>query len=187
MWNRWPMISVLLVSVIFFRQLLYVMFYMFFTRYPPQTWALSSRTSPPCCCRTPTTLQGRLASALSGPGWRSTPRSASGSPSLLLSTSYLSSTSPTAKVSWRAPWMWWWKCLTNRYLTQEIYLITLNNQDPLRGHIWSQHFGELVILVEIGYCQKREGSKSNDWLKEAHFRWNVNVYHQRVVGLIDWL
>ena len=79
---------------------------------PPQIWAPSSRTSLPCCFRTLRTLRGRRASARSG--WRSTPSSASGPPLLSSSFSSLSSTSPTARTSWKAPWMWWWTCQTDK-------------------------------------------------------------------------
>ena len=102
---------------------------------PPQIWAPSSRTSLPCCFRTPRTLQGRRASARSGSGWRSTPRSASVPPSLSSSFSSLSSTSPTARSSWRAPWMWWWICLTDKLLT---------NFPPLH------FYDELYVQSKIG-------------------------------------
>ena len=98
---------------------------------PPQTWALSSRTSPLCCCKTPRTLRDRRRpSGPSGSG-RSTPRSASEPPLLLSSFYSLSSTSPTVRTSWRPPWMWWWNCLTDKFLLIDLFL---SDPSPIIGY-----------------------------------------------------
>jgi len=87
-----------------------------------QTWALSSRTSPLSCCKTPRTCQDRRQpSGPSGSG-RSTPRSASQPPLLLSSFSSLSSTSPTVRSSWRPLWIWWWSSLTDKILLPHLFL-----------------------------------------------------------------